>query len=443
MKMKIKIVIGLFLLYNINTNAQEINIKLNGGLSGILYDSPVGDGELKFGGGLGVGYTHFFSNHWGIATGVDFMYNQNSFKLNDGTTISSYEVDDQTSAFEYQVTPKNYKEDQHFISFAIPVLLQYRTMMASQTQWYLGFGGKVLFPGKQTVEASASELQLSGYYPDLNLVIDDLPSHGFGKVTNWQDKTTVSLETAFLLSVETGLNFKLKDNLQLYTGVYADYGLTDLAQDTPNKNIVSYSPGGLDAVQAKGVIGNKQIVEESRYFSAGIQLKLGFMLNKNKQEPVKTTVAEPQAEAPVVATKQPDPAPQKIVEVPATPAPAKAKEVTADQRTYIEKPLAFEQVGNTAISPQLASRLDEIAAILKESNTTEVNITGYTCNIGTEARNSEIGMMRAQAVADYLKNKGIETKRMHLFSKGQNEPLVPNTSNTNKALNRRVSINLE
>jgi|GEM_PF-764024 len=435
--MKIKITLAIFILFSVAIQAQELNLKINGGPSGILYDSSIGNGKLKFGGGIGIGYTYFFSSHWGISTGIDMMYNQNSFELNDANTITNYEVDDQTSAFEYQVTPSKYKEDQHFISAAIPLLLQYRTAVASKTQLYFGFGGKILFPGKQTVKASASELQLSGYYPNLNLLIDDLPSHGFGQVSNWQDKTTLSLEPSFLLSAETGLTFKIKEKIQLYTGVYVDYGLSDLSKDTPDHNIVAYNPNGLDNIQSNGTIGNKKIVQESRYLSAGFQLKLGFSLAKDKQQPVQQK-AEILSETQVTASVPEPPVQKQVVET----APLK-KELTIEERNYIEKqPLAFQEIGNTNVTPELAVRLDQIAKILDSNKDTELNITGYTCNIGTEARNLEIGMQRAQAVGDYLKNKGIESNRMHLFSKGESEPLVTNTPAENKPLNRRVKLEI-
>ncbi|WP_167498113.1 outer membrane beta-barrel protein [Flavobacterium resistens] len=280
--MKIKIAIAIFLLCS-SIKAQEISINLSGGPSGILYESSEGNGNLKTGGGLGIGYTYFLNNHWGINTGIDVFYNQNAFKLKEGTTINSYEVDDQMTAFEYRVSPKNYQEKQHFVSLAIPVLLQYRTAMSSQSQWYLGFGGKVLFPGKQTIKASADELQLSGYYPDMDLLVENLPSHGFGKVNNWQDNTSADLKTSLLVSLETGLTFKLKENLQLYTGIFADYGFSDLAKNTENTNIVLYDPNGIENTQANGISGNKTLVQKSNYFSAGLQVKLGFSLKKAKE----------------------------------------------------------------------------------------------------------------------------------------------------------------
>lgn len=53
--MKIKIIIAVFLIHSLGINAQEITIKLNGGPSGILYNTSLGNSELKFGGGLGKG----------------------------------------------------------------------------------------------------------------------------------------------------------------------------------------------------------------------------------------------------------------------------------------------------------------------------------------------------------------------------------------------------
>lgn len=88
----------------------------------------------------------------------------------------------------------------------------------------------------------------------------------------------------------------------------------------------------------------------------------------------------------------------------------------------------------------LYTDIENIAEILKKDKTTELNITGYTCDIGGEAHNLEIGMKRAQSVEEYLKNKGIESHRMHLFSKGESNPLVPNLPITNGPLNRRVTL---
>ena len=48
---------------------------------------------------------------------------------------------------------------------------------------------------------------------------------------------------------------------------------------------------------------------------------------------------------------------------------------------------------------------------------------------------------RAQAVVDYLKNKGIPENRFQMIDgKGANEPVADNNSESGKAQNRRVVV---
>lgn len=61
---------------------------------------------------------------------------------------------------------------------SIPLMLTYKSNTSGSTGFYAGFGGKVLFPIHYKSDIKASSMQLSGYYPDLNLEIEDLPNHG-------------------------------------------------------------------------------------------------------------------------------------------------------------------------------------------------------------------------------------------------------------------------
>ncbi|WP_335964731.1 OmpA family protein [Galbibacter sp. PAP.153] len=433
--MKIKLLTGLLLIGVLLGQAQEITLKLNGGLSGISYESPVGDGSLGLGGGIGFGYTYFLNDHWGIQTGIEAQYNSNTFELDDGRQVTSNEIDDQESAFEYRVSAVSYKEEQHFYSFAVPLLLQYRGNISSKTGFYIGFGGRVLFPTGQKIKASAQTLSLSGYYPDLDLEINDLPVHGFGTVNDWEDDTSVSLRTSVLLSMEGGLSFQLKKNLKLYTGVYADYGLTDLQGEGPSSNLVSYSAEGIEATAANGVMGTDGIVKKSNYLSAGIHVKLGFQLGKKD-------VPE-QGEERIVA-KEPIEAEEQapvVVEGPREEA-TKRPVFTGTEIAYIEEPLVFGNIDRTDIPEPLTGRLNTIAGMLNKEETAQLQITGHTCNVGSEPLNERIGMERAEAVASYLEAQGVSRDRMELISKGESEPLLPNTSAENREKNRRVSIDV-
>ena len=90
------------------------------------------------------------------------------------------------------------------------------------------------------------------------------------------------------------------------------------------------------------------------------------------------------------------------------------------------------------MSPNILSHLDEIALILKKDKASTLEVTGYTCDI--ESNQKKIEMLRAKSVANYLQEKGIENNRIYLKSKGEIDPLLPNTSEENRIKNRRVSM---
>jgi len=66
------------------------------------------------------------------------------------------------------------------------------------------------------------------------------------------------------------------------------------------------------------------------------------------------------------------------------------------------------------------------------------NITGHTDNVGTIDKNQKLSEDRAQAVKVYLVDRGYPETLIATFGKGWSEPKVPNTSEQNKAINRRV-----
>lgn len=434
-RMRITIFTALILTTMAIGHAQELSVSVHGGVSGISYKTDMGDGGIGFGGGIGLRYTHYFNNHWGILTGVEARYNSNTFELDDNVQFSSNEIDDQGSAFEYRVSTSGYEEDQKFYSFGIPLMLQYRGSISDRTGFYISLGGKVLLSQKLDSEASARTMSLRGYYPDLNLEIDDLPAHGFGTINNWTADSKVSVKTTILLSAEGGLTFKLKDNLKLYTGIYADYGLTDMQEDSQSTNIVSYNPQSLEGTLSNGVLAAENIVQKANYLSAGIQLKLGFKLGRHKTVP--PTAIDEVEEA--VAPETPPAVVEEVIEVVEAESP-KEPTLTAEEIAFIDEPLVFGEIDKSEIPLSLKVRLDSIAQLVKGVEDVNLLVIGHTCDLGSESLNERVGMQRAESVADYLDAQGVSRNRMELITKGESSPIVPNTSASNRKKNRRVTI---
>ncbi len=78
------------------------------------------------------------------------------------------------------------------------------------------------------------------------------------------------------------------------------------------------------------------------------------------------------------------------------------------------------------------------------SNTEQYNvlITGHTDKVGNNNDNEKLGLCRANAVKKYFIEKGIDTKRISIISKGEKVPIADNNIDDGAYKNRRVVINL-
>lgn len=103
--------------------------------------------------------------------------------------------------------------------------------------------------------------------------------------------------------------------------------------------------------------------------------------------------------------------------------------------------------GEARLSKQADPILDEVISILSEYSEYNINIKGHTDNIPIStpqfASNWELSAIRATAVLKYLIKNGISAKRLTATGYGDLFPIVPNTSEKNRAINRRVEFVLE
>ena len=83
-----------------------------------------------------------------------------------------------------------------------------------------------------------------------------------------------------------------------------------------------------------------------------------------------------------------------------------------------------------------------IMGLLKKYNNTYVQIAGYTDNTGNKATNNTLSFNRANAVANYLKLKGVSANRMLIEGHGSKNPIASNSTAKGREKNRRVEITL-
>lgn len=115
---------------------------------------------------------------------------------------------------------------------------------------------------------------------------------------------------------------------------------------------------------------------------------------------------------------------------------AKATEVMASGEWQIN----FSS-GSAEVLSNSSKDLEKIYNLLIQAENSKLTIVGHTDNVGNPDSNLSLSKNRAQAVVDYLTQKGIPSNRFQLIDgKGQNEPISDNNSASGKAKNRRVVV---
>lgn len=83
--------------------------------------------------------------------------------------------------------------------------------------------------------------------------------------------------------------------------------------------------------------------------------------------------------------------------------------------------------------------LDRMATLLKAHPDWKIEVAGHTDSTGGDEHNLSLSQARAEAVVQYLKTAGV-TDTLTAKGHGSTRPLVPNTSDTLRAENRRVEL---
>jgi len=99
----------------------------------------------------------------------------------------------------------------------------------------------------------------------------------------------------------------------------------------------------------------------------------------------------------------------------------------------------YFDVSKDVVKPESYGTLKEIAAVMNENPEVKVKIVGHTDSDGADPANLDLSKRRGASVKDELvKNFGIDASRLESDGLGETQPVAPNDTPVNKALNRRV-----
>lgn len=102
----------------------------------------------------------------------------------------------------------------------------------------------------------------------------------------------------------------------------------------------------------------------------------------------------------------------------------------------------FFERGKPELRAESFPELDRLIQILNDNPTMEIDVDGYTDNIGSRPSLIVLSQERASTVKAYLVSKGVASRRIRGKGYGPVKPLFTNDSEENRMRNRRVEVKI-
>ncbi|NVD26500.1 OmpA family protein [Parasphingorhabdus flavimaris] len=99
-------------------------------------------------------------------------------------------------------------------------------------------------------------------------------------------------------------------------------------------------------------------------------------------------------------------------------------------------------VDSSAISPTFQTTLSNVADTLSRYEKSYVDVLGHTDSTGSDAYNQSLSERRAESVANFLTNSGVQRARLATRGYGESQPIASNSTEEGRAANRRVEIKI-
>lgn len=107
--------------------------------------------------------------------------------------------------------------------------------------------------------------------------------------------------------------------------------------------------------------------------------------------------------------------------------------------TYVLKNIQFGFNSYKLVPPSFYD-LDRVAEYLLKHPKVMVQLSGHTDDRGNDDYNQRLSLNRAKSAGRYLETMGIDAKRIEIFGYGKSKPLVNESTEEARAVNRRVEV---
>lgn len=224
--------------------------------------------KSSFFGFLELGY--FFSDYLGLSSGAGFVSAKSQF------TLSSYQAsftttDSENESYERRVSGSNIKELQTIGVLSIPLCINLRLPFNNKAGFFLQAGVNMAVPITKSYSSSGT-FTFDGYYPAYNVLLSNIPDHGFP--SNQSIVTSGDLELksiGFNVVASGGFDFFIHEKIQIAVSACYDKSLSNISAYTlPGKFQLSTDGSKINSIMGGSIKSTTQ--------SIGLKISLRYYI---------------------------------------------------------------------------------------------------------------------------------------------------------------------
>ena len=452
-----------------------IGVSFGGGLNSMLYNTVDGKSGLGFGFDAGIHYARFFNRWIGLGFGVQYTNSNANITYNwSEVTPGMVHPSNPNTPCDFTTSFNNFRERQNVGLISIPVEVMFRKVVSDNWAVIFGAGLQLDLPIYGNYIAKGGSYTTTGVFPELGPhVISDMPEHGFSTYNTAQNAKINNLaKVGGSVIADLGGRVALSKNWGLYIGIYAGYGFTNLLAGAKTETVVAINPADPSKINYNGTF-DSGATDKVNLIRAGLKIAVDcgwydksrikkavvaeetiitptdtiavVAVEPVSNEPTEAEIAAAEAAAEAAAKAE---AERLAAEAAALEAAKKAEQAAAEAhyealKNKVESiDFHFESAGEKFnFNSNEKPVVDELCEMMKADKSIKVLITGHTDNTGDAAKNlNYYGVKRAEALKNYMVSQGVSADQITCESKGQTQPVAPNTTKENRALNRRAHI---
>lgn len=475
---------------------------IGGGLSPFQYKPTVGSKKNGFGFTTGMSYTYFLNSNWGIKLGVSL--DQFSSHLNiDDLETSTPSIDNDTDndgipdSFNLLTSYSGLKELQKALLIGTALELSYRTKLSEKWDFIGNIGPKISFTAKSESSVTNGSYTTRGHYPQYGSETILPIGPGFGTYTP-RTKEKNDLGVGLSIVSEMDFAYKIDQTFGIYVGPYFEYQLNRKTTNA-NQSLVSYEvTSPITSESVYNSVFNSSTTSKYNRYAIGLRVGINFdfggnrqqrkeklikqhqqkmdelnpqkhlynnQLNKNKTDSLynaqrienlhrlynqqrEKEIADSISNALRLAELARLAEEQRIrdsidnADKVGVIMDVRTNQLTDEDMEVLKLPIVFE-FGTAILTEKSNENVKKMADMLAKYPSLKFQVTGHTCDIGTDRANYIVGINRASVIKDAFTQGGTEPSQIEIFSKGKSEPLVPNINEENRRKNRRVVVVIE